>query len=90
MFFSAKLLFELRTLPQAGDEPLKEERIVLIDALEEVDAQQKAVALGKESEHQYEASDGGAVSVVFLGCKKVYYLNTDNIDNFTELYSEYI
>jgi Domain of unknown function (DUF4288) len=89
MLFSAKLIFDLRTLPPYSDEPLKEERIVLIDALDEASAQKEAIALGKRSEHQYVAADGGTVSVIFLELRKIYWLNTDKIENYSEVYSEY-
>jgi len=90
VFFSAKLIFELKAIQPSGDEPLREERIVLIDALDEGEAQKEAIALGKKSEHEYEASDGGTISVNFIELRRIYCLNLDKIDNYSEIYSEYI
>lgn len=90
MFYSAKLVFELKTLQPGGDELLREERIVLIDALNEADAQKKALAIGKEGEHEYVASDDGTVSVKFIIVKNLYNLNVDKIEHGSELYSEYV
>lgn len=90
MFYSAKLIFELRSLQPSGDEPLREERIVLIDASDEADAQKEALALGKEGEHEYMASDGGTVSVKFIELDRLHIINADKLEHGSELYSEYV
>ena len=90
MYYSAKLLFEMKTQPQADDRPLKEERIVLFEALDESEAQEKAMAAGQESEHEYESSDGNTVMVKFLELKKIYEINSEQLSNGTEVFSEFI
>ena len=88
MYFSAKLIFETRPISHGDDSRSVEERIVLIEALNEIDAESEAILIGKSKEFAYEAADGGIVEVSFLGVRKIYCLFDDKIGHGTEIYSE--
>lgn len=88
MYFSAKLIFESNPVAHGEATKSVEERIVLIEACDESDAQEKANLIGKCEEFSYEAADGGTVIVSFLGVRNVFQLTADTIGHGTEIYSE--
>ena len=47
MYFSAKLIFETRPISHGDDSRSVEESIVLIEALNEIDAESEAILIGK-------------------------------------------
>lgn len=88
MYYSAKLVFEIKPLTHGVESTSIEKRIVLIESPNEFDAASKANLIGEQSEFNYEASDGGTVIVSFIGIENIYHIIDDKIGHGTEIYSE--
>lgn len=88
MYYSAKLIFETRPAAHGDEATSVEKRIVLIKSHNELDAAFEADLIGKKGEFTYEASDGGTVTVSFIGIENIYQLIDDTIGHGTEIYSE--
>ncbi|NIU00454.1 MAG: DUF4288 domain-containing protein [Nitrosopumilaceae archaeon] len=90
MFYSVCILLKsIHSIP-SDDEPLWEERIVLVEAVSEEEAQKKGENIGKNSEETYEAQKGDIVSWKFIKVQSICSIDEENIKDGTELFSRFL
>ncbi|HYT88588.1 MAG TPA: DUF4288 domain-containing protein [Gemmataceae bacterium] len=90
MWFAVNLLFESVHAPQAQQESLWEERLVLLQAETETRAAAKGELLGREEEHEYESATGDRVRWTFRRVERVYPIDTEMLGDGTELFSRFL
>src|SRR5437879_3684838 len=90
MWFAVNLLFESVHFPRADDQPLWEERLVLIQAPNESEAEQKGARLGKDEEHEYESATGDHVRWAFRRVERVYPIEAETLGDGTELFARFL
>ena len=90
MLFSVCILFKsIHSIP-SDDEPLWEERIILVSAVSKDEAYKKGENFGKNSEESYEARKGDIVSWKFIKIQSVFSLDEKTIKDGTELFSRFL
>ena len=78
------------TMGSKGDnEPLWEERILLVKAESEDDATRKAETLAKSEEHSYSSNQGKRIAVKFDSVDRVYAIE-DTLEDGVELFSRFL
>lgn len=87
MNYAVSILFS--STRDDNSEPLWEERIILVKAIDEGDAKSKAEAIGREENHRYKASSGANVKWRFAQVERVCSIDED-IGNGTELFSRFL
>jgi hypothetical protein len=90
MWFAANLLFKSVHVGQPEENPLWEERIVLIQAETEAEAREQGERLGKEEEHEYVSATGDLVRWTFQQIERVYPIEADTLQNRTEVFSRFL
>ncbi len=71
-WYLARLLFESNVSDQQSEETLCEESMRLVYATDEENAHEKALELGKVSQHNYKNSNGDMVNWRFVDVLEVY------------------
>lgn len=90
MWFSASLLFENVGDSRPSSENIWEERIVLLKAESEEEAEQRGRTLGMAYEHSYAAATGEAVQCKFRHVERIYTIMIDAIGDGTEVFSRFL
>ncbi|WP_437515133.1 DUF4288 domain-containing protein [Sorangium sp. So ce1099] len=86
-WYSACMLFESEVDDQSSEEPLCEESIRLVKAVDVDAAKAIANSLGVELEHEYSNPDGRTVRWVFRGIVELQELCESEIVSGTEVFS---
>ena len=89
-WFSARLLFGAKHPDEEGLEKIFEDRIVLLAADDETDAESKANSLDVKSRLEYRNEYGNRVIWEFIEVLDLVTLDTDDIGHGSELYSHYL
>lgn len=87
MNYSVNLLY--KGFKSDDSEPLWEERIILVDALSEEEAVEKAYTFVSQNECNYQNDDAVTVSWKFEKIERVYEIDSDLRDG-TELFSRFL
>ena len=90
MLFSASLLFKSQHEPPSSGEPLWEEKIILLEALDESAAQNKAAQHGKAENHQYRNEKGDLVSWSFVCVERLCQVDDTVLKDGSELFSRFL
>lgn len=92
MWYTGNLLFKAVHLNHADPDPVWEERIVLLEAVDESRAKDLAEGMGKEAEHQYHVSkaQNDVVRWTFVKVQKVYPIEEERLRSGTELFSRFL
>lgn len=89
-WFGARLLFESVHPEETVDEPLFEEQIILVRALDEAEAERKALEAGAGAEHEYKNVYGKRVVWTFRELLDLVMLYKDEIVDCGEVYSSFL
>ncbi|MEJ2365322.1 MAG: DUF4288 domain-containing protein [Deltaproteobacteria bacterium] len=87
MYFSVSLLYE--AVRENNDAPLWEERIILINAIDEVEAEGKAKQYAHKEEISYETGNGSRVKWVFRQVERIYMID-DELGDGAEVFSRFL
>lgn len=90
MWFGIELFFEGRNQADPQEEPLWEQRVILLDAANEFAARAESERIGKESEHEYTAINGGRIKWEFRAVGGLHKIDADSIANKTEVFSRFL
>ena len=90
LWFTASLLFISERERSPNEQPLWEEQIVLIESLDESNADAKAAAYGRANEHEYVSKDGQTVRWVFRKVERICPVETLHLQDGTELFSRFL
>ena len=90
MLFTASLLFKSEHEPPSNGEPLLEEKIVLLEAVDKTAAQNKAAQYGKAEEHQYRNEKGELVSWSFKCVERLCQVDDTILKDESELFSRFL
>ena len=90
LWFSARLLFEAKHPDEEGLDKVFEDRIVLLAADDEADAESKANSVGAKSRLEYRNEYGNRVIWEFIEVLDLVTLDTDDIGHGSELYSQFL
>ncbi len=90
MLYGTSLLFKAIHSVPSEKTPLWEFRVVLIEAINEQDAQEKAEKIGKKSEHSYEAQKGDIVTWKFIQVESISVIESEHLKNGTEVFSQFL
>ena len=91
IWFSVRLIFESLHPDENSGERLFEDRIILVRAVTEEEAQEKAEAFGKAAKEDYKNVHGKRVQWVFKEILDVVYLPwEDNIGDGSEVYYAFL
>lgn len=88
MWYSASLLFTGERNDRG--EPLWEEQIVLIRAVDETGAKARAEHLGKEQEHGYTTAEKVAVTWRFVCVERVFSIELGELGDGAEVFSRFL
>jgi hypothetical protein len=86
-WYSARLLFVAESKGETESNPLCEESIVLVLALDENDAKTNAENAARKMEHDYLNDQGEKVEWKFAGMMGIQDLCEQTLENGTEVYS---
>lgn len=89
-WFSASLLFRSVHNGIASDDDLWEERIVLINADSEENANKECLRIGKSEEHEYLVSSDSSVRWRFIQVERVCEIDGDIMVDGLEVFSRYL
>jgi hypothetical protein len=89
-WFAARIVLESVGATSDGDERLFEDRIILLRAESEREAQVKAKAIGRESAHEYDSAAGSHVTWRFKELLDVKPLWLDSIEDGSEVYYAFL
>jgi hypothetical protein len=89
-WFSARLLFESRHPDETDVEKVFEDRIVLLEADDEHEAEREARKLGSKSREEYKNQFGNRVIWEFVELLDLVPLTTEDIAHGSELYSQFL
>lgn len=87
MYFSVSLLYVAER--ENNDAPLWEERIILVNAVDEVEAEVKAKQYALEEEVSYKTDNGSTVKWVFRQIERIYMIDDELVDG-AELFSRFL
>ncbi|WP_251359114.1 DUF4288 domain-containing protein [Kangiella sp. TOML190] len=87
MYYSVNVLF--KSTRSDSKEPLWEERILLIDALDEDEAERLAIKLCENEKVKCSTVDGSDVEWNFYTVERAYEIQ-DSIEHGTEIFSRFI
>lgn len=92
MWYTGNLLFKAVHLNQADPDPVWEERIVLIEAREESEAQLLADRMARDAEHEYYVSkaQNDLLKWTFVKLQKLYPVEDAILRSGTELFSRFL
>jgi len=92
MWFTASLLFKAVESSDKGDECIWEERIVLIEALNELEAKAGAEMLGRREEHEYGVASThvGTVEWKFVQIERIYRVEDQVLRSGAQLFSRFL
>ncbi len=90
MFYGTSLLFKTIHSAPSGKEPIWEFRVVLVEAIDEQGAQEKAERIGRNAEHSYEAQKGDIVTWKFIQVESISSIESEDLKNGTELFSQFL
>jgi hypothetical protein len=90
MWFSACLLFENVGQGRPSRENVWEERVVLLSADSEEDAEQRCRTIGIAYEHNYIAATGEAIECKFRHVERIYTISVDAIGDETEVFFRFL
>ena len=87
MYYSVNLMYR----SERGDSqsPLWEERIILVSAIDEDEAKDKAEKHARENESEFTAADGVNIKWVFYQIERVFPIDGD-IEDGVELFSRFL
>ena len=88
MFYSVSLFYKSERTDD--EEPLWEERIILVSALDEDEAETKALQLVKKNEVKYVVGNSVSVAWRFHQIERVFLLIDDDIKDGTELFCRFL
>ena len=90
-WFGARLLFECVVDPDTdADDATFEDRIILVQAVDEQEAERKAASAGKKAEHSYKNQFGDTVVWTFREMLDVVPMYDSDLVHGTEIYSSLI
>ena len=87
MYYSVNLMYKSESTDSGP--PLWEERIILVSAIDEIEAEEKAKKNAVEYECEYTASDSVKVAWKFYQVERVCLIE-DNIEDGVELFSRFL
>jgi hypothetical protein len=90
MWFGVSLLFKSIHANEPEEEPLWEERIILLQAPSEAEARPEAERIGQSAEQEYLAADGQAVRWKFVQIERAYPIPSDALETGTEVFSRFL
>ncbi|MDH4227647.1 MAG: DUF4288 domain-containing protein [Deltaproteobacteria bacterium] len=92
MWYTVNLFFKASYSPVSRDNPLWEERIVVIEAETEEEAKLKAIEWAKDEEHEYEVGEppGGRLRWSFEHAGNVSELESNRLSNGMEVFSRFL
>lgn len=90
MWFGIELFFEGRNQTNPQEESLWEQRVLLLDAASEFVARVESERIGRESEHEYIAVNGGRIKWEFYAVGGLHKIDADTIANKTEVFSRFL
>ena len=90
MWFTASLLFKSGRPAATDREPLWEEQIILLEAGDELAAEQKATQHGKAQEHEYRNQAGEFVQWSFERVERLCQVEASVLKDGTELFSRFL
>lgn len=89
-WFSARLLFESKHPDEPRSKKVFEDRIVLLTAAGEDEAEHKAKSLGVKAREEYRNQFGNRVIWEFVEVLDLMQLDSDDIGHGSEVYSQFI
>jgi hypothetical protein len=90
MWFGVEIFFEGQQLTDLREESLWEQRVVLLDAVNEAAVKAEAEQIGKESEHEYTTINGGRIRWVFQSVGNLHKVDADSVGDKTEVFSRFL
>jgi hypothetical protein len=90
MWFAVNVLFEGVHVGRPPQESLWEERLLLIEADSETEAQQQAETRGRADQHQYTSATGDLIDWQFRQVERVYAIEGIALESGTELFSRFL
>jgi hypothetical protein len=90
MWYCASIFFISERDANPGLGSLWEERLVLVDALDEITAKETATSLGQEFRAPYKNQEGISVSWRFVKVERLYAITDDQLKTGTELFSRFL
>ena len=87
MYYSANILF--KSEGSDTEEPLWEERILLVAALDELEAEEKARNYAIKNEVEYKVTGNASVVWKFYQIERVYLID-DELEDGAELFSRFL
>jgi len=89
-WFVASLLFKSVHTPTPSDDPLWEERLILIQAATQDEANAKAAIIGAQEVHSYKTVVGDTATWMFDGVLNTYEIEGSELSDGTELFSRFL
>lgn len=92
MWYGVALMFKASHVNHPDRESVWEERVVLVEAGNEADAELMAEGFGKQGEHEYYVSkaENDLLRWAFVRVSKVYPIEDDALGSGTELFSRFL
>ena len=92
MWYTGNLLFRAVHSNRPDPDPVWEERIVLLQAIDESGARNLAERIGKEAEHEYHVSkaENDVLRWTFVKVQKLYAVEDETLRPGTELFSRFL
>jgi hypothetical protein len=89
-WFAARLIFESVHERQGDFDPLFEDRIILVRAMTEDEAREKAKALARSNAERYENAEGDTVTWVFREILDLKWVYDEVLEDGSEVYSSFL
>ncbi len=87
MYYSVSIMYKSKR--NDTETPLWEEQIILVSALDETEAEEKAIKFARKYETEFDAANSGKVTWKFYQVESVFIIN-DKLEDGVELFSRFL